>query len=412
MDTSVSTPQAVATVISVEGQAFARDPAGQMRALKPGDILREGDTIVTMPGGQVQLAFLEGHMLSLLPNETFQFSAETSPTSRPDVAEASLPAGEADRIIQALERGENIDDLLDPTAAGLDGGGNNAGNDFVRLLRIVEEVSSQGFLFGNGASRAGLSQQDDNDALAGLAASNTFNFTPVASDIVVAGQEDAASISLTLSASDIDGSIDSYTVATLPRNGTLYSDAELSLVIVAGSNIAGSTVYFVPDANWNGSAGFSYTSTDNLGRVSNSATATFNVSAVNDAAAISGDSAAALTESNVAQSTGGTLAATDVDSANSFVAQTNVAGSNGYGVFSIGTDGVWTYAMNAAHDAFVAGTDYTDSFTVATADGTSQRVTVTISGTNDAAAISGDSAAALTESNVAQSTGGTLAATD
>ena len=148
MDTSVSTPQAVATVIAIEGQAFARDPSGQMRPLNPGDVLLEGDTIVTMPGGQVQLAFLDGHLLTLLPNETFQFSAETSQTTRPDVSEASLPAGEAGRIIQALERGENIDDLLDPTAAGFEDGGNNSGNDFVRLLRIAEDVTPLAFQFG------------------------------------------------------------------------------------------------------------------------------------------------------------------------------------------------------------------------------------------------------------------------
>lgn len=168
MDTSVSTPQAVATVISVEGQAFARDPAGQMRPLKPGDILREGDTIVTLAGGQVQLAFVDGHILTLLPNETFQFSAETSPNTRPDVAEASLPAGEAERVIQALERGENIDDQLDPTAAGLEGGGNNQGNDFVRLMRIVEPpltpFESQ---FGTGPARVEFPEfpVDDNATL-------------------------------------------------------------------------------------------------------------------------------------------------------------------------------------------------------------------------------------------------------
>jgi len=118
-----------------------------MRPLKPGDVLLEGDTIVTLPGGQVQLAFLDGHMLTLLPNESFQFTAETSPNTRPEVAEAALPAGEADRIIQALERGENIDDLLDPTAAGLDGGGNDVGNGFVRLLRIVEGVGTASYQF-------------------------------------------------------------------------------------------------------------------------------------------------------------------------------------------------------------------------------------------------------------------------
>ncbi|MDP3586413.1 MAG: retention module-containing protein, partial [Thiobacillus sp.] len=118
-----------------------------MRPLRAGDVLREGDSVVTMPGGQVQLAFLDGKLLTLLPDETFQFSAETASTSRPDVAEASLPAGEAERIIQALERGEDIDAQLEDTAAGLNGGADNAGNDFVRLLRIAEGVGPLAFQF-------------------------------------------------------------------------------------------------------------------------------------------------------------------------------------------------------------------------------------------------------------------------
>ena len=65
------------------------------------------------------------------------------------------------------------------------------------------------------------------------------------------------------------------------------------------------------------------------------------------------------------------MIATDVDSSNAFVVQTNAAGSNGYGKFSIDAAGTWTYTMNSAHDEFVGGQDYTDSITVATADGTS-----------------------------------------
>ena len=148
MDTLTSTPQAVATVVAVEGQAFARNPAGEMRALKAGDVLLEGDTIVTRPGGQVQLALADGERLTLLPNESFTFTAETSPHSRPSPDEAALAANEAERIIQALERGEDIDAQLEDTATGLDGGGNNQGNDFVRLLRIVEGVSPLAFEFG------------------------------------------------------------------------------------------------------------------------------------------------------------------------------------------------------------------------------------------------------------------------
>ena len=101
-------------------------------------------------------------------------------------------------------------------------------------------------------------------------------------------------------------------------------------------------------------------------------TLTVVITGTNDAAVITGASTAALTETDAAQSTGGTSIATDVDSSDAFVAQTNVAGSNGYGKFTIDAAGAWTYTMDSAHDEFVGGQDYTDSFTVATADGTTQ----------------------------------------
>ena len=141
-------------------------------------------------------------------------------------------------------------------------------------------------------------------------------------------------------------------------------------------------------------------------------TLTVVITGTNDAAVITGSSTAALTETNAAQSTGGDLNATDVDSPATFVAQTDVAGNNGYGKFSIDAAGAWTYTMDSAHDEFVGGVDYTDSITVATADGTAQVITVTMHGTNDAAVITGSSTAALTETNAAQSTGGDLNATD
>lgn len=123
---------------------------------------------------------------------------------------------------------------------------------------------------------------------------------------------------------------------------------------------------------------FSYTVNDQSGTataVSNSTTLTFTVTGTNDAAVITGTSTAALTETNAVQTATGTLSATDVDSSNAFVVQTNAAGSNGYGKFSIDATGAWTYTMNSAHNEFVAGTNYTDSLTVTTADGTPQVLT-------------------------------------
>ena len=103
---------------------------------------------------------------------------------------------------------------------------------------------------------------------------------------------------------------------------------------------------------------------------------------------------------------------TNTDISNAFAVQTLAAGSSGYGKFSIDAAGVWTYAMNSAHNAFAAGGTYTDSITVATADGTTQVITVSMLGTDDATVITGVATAALTETNAAQNTGGTLVATD
>ena len=47
----------------------------------------------------------------------------------------------------------------------------------------------------------------------------------------------------------------------------------------------------------------------------------------------------------------------------------------------------------------MAGTTYTDTLTVATADGTTHVVTVNILGTNDAAVITGTARRSLTETN-------------
>ncbi|MBW8328284.1 MAG: VCBS domain-containing protein [Thiobacillus sp.] len=111
---------------------------------------------------------------------------------------------------------------------------------------------------------------------------------------------------------------------------------------------------------------------------------TVTLTGTDDATVIAGTSTAAITESNAIQSASGTLTATDPDSSADFVALNNVAGSNGYGVFSINAAGAWTYTMGSAHNEFVAGSSYTDSITVATADGSTQLITVTLTGTDDA----------------------------
>jgi VCBS repeat-containing protein len=239
--------------------------------------------------------------------------------------------------------------------------------------------------------------------------------------VTITGTHDAAVITGTSTAALTESNVVQTTGGTLTATDADSSPAFIAQTGVAGSNghgsfsidAAGVWTYALASAHDAFVAGTAYTDSLTIATVDGTQQAiTVTITGTNDAALVTGTSTAALTESDGAQSTGGTLAATDVDSSAAFVAQTGVAGSNGYGSFRIDAAGAWTYTMASAQDAFVAGTDYTDTITVTTADGTQQVIAVTITGTNDAAVVTGTSTAALTESNTAQSTGGTLVATD
>ncbi|MFO1171321.1 MAG: VCBS domain-containing protein [Hyphomicrobiaceae bacterium] len=91
-------------------------------------------------------------------------------------------------------------------------------------------------------------------------------------------------------------------------------------------------------------------------------------------------------------------------------------GTNGYGTFAVTAAGVWTYTLDNGHasvQALPAGVTLTDSITVSSEDGTASRtVTITITGTNDAAVITGTAAEAITENAAPNTVSGDLNLTD
>src|SRR5207248_2718572 len=186
--------------------------------------------------------------------------------------------------------------------------------------------------------------------------------------------------------------------APLTTGGTLtISDVDSAQTFVAQSNVAGANGTFSIAAN--GAWTYTANSAFNSLNVGQSVSDTFTVASAdgtttsvqvtingtNDAAVLSSTSVT-LSETNAALTSGGTLTVSDVDSAQSFVPQTNVAGANG--AFSIAANGAWTYTANSAFDNLNVGQSVSDTFTVASADGTASTVQVTINGTNDAAVLS------------------------
>ena len=128
---------------------------------------------------------------------------------------------------------------------------------------------------------------------------------------------------------------------------------------------------------------------------------TITINGTNDAAVITGETTGTVVEAGgVNNGTPGTptdtgdLNSIDVDDpADSWeVISFPTASTNGYGTFTIDAAGVWTYTLdnnNTAVQALNVGQTLTDTFTVATVDGTEQVVSITITGANDAAVITG-----------------------
>ncbi len=133
------------------------------------------------------------------------------------------------------------------------------------------------------------------------------------------------------------------------------------------------------------------------------------INGANDVASFGGDLSGAIGED--VDAIGGTATATDVDNAdNSFIAET-LNGTNG--TLTIDTSGGWTYDLDEADSSVQglnAGDTLGDTFSVQSADGTTQDVVITINGANDAASFGGDLSGTIGEDG--DTLGGTATATD
>lgn len=124
------------------------------------------------------------------------------------------------------------------------------------------------------------------------------------------------------------------------------------------------------------------------------AAAVLTVIGSNDAAQIAGQLTGSVTEDKTPQAAG-QITVTDVDHGEAAMqASGPVAGA--YGVFAMDAAGAWSYALNSdllAVQALNAGQGLTDSFTVASVDGTTAGVTVSVDGSADKSLLVGTDAA-------------------
>ena len=189
------------------------------------------------------------------------------------------------------------DVVFNGSVAGNDSASGDGGNVWARLANAANgtvSVSANGsFSYTANANFSGTDSfvytltDSDGDV---STATVTVNVAAVADNPVavassVTGTEDTA-VSITITGSDGDGPLQSFSLSALPSNGLLYLDAALTQLAVAGvdytATLDARTFYFVPLADWHGATSFTYTAKDNTSTVSNVATGAITVTPVND----------------------------------------------------------------------------------------------------------------------------------
>ncbi|AJE35131.1 retention module-containing protein [Aeromonas hydrophila] len=252
----------------------------------------------------------------------------------------------------------------------------------------------------------------------------TGTVTPVNDAAIITGTdtggvvEDEATPTLTetgtLSMTDVDGADEAKFVA---GNGTPSAGALGSLSITEGGawtyNVDNSKVQYLGEGETKVET-FVVKSVDGTEH-----TVTITITGVNDSAVIGGTDSGAVTEdeANPTLTETGTLSVTDVDGADEakFVAGNGVASTGALGSLTITEGGVWTYNVDNSKVQYLGeGETKVETFTVASADGTTHTVTITITGVNDAAVITGSDTGGVTEdeTNPTLTETGTLSVTD
>ncbi|MEP1595101.1 MAG: retention module-containing protein, partial [Halieaceae bacterium] len=132
---------AIANVVAVIGKAYARNADGELREIKPGDVLLEGETVVTPDGSRVELELTDGNPFIISDVEEMAITRDLMAETASSADETVVEDESVDAILAALESGEDLGDVLEATAAGGSASGpGGEGSSFIRLGRIAEDT--------------------------------------------------------------------------------------------------------------------------------------------------------------------------------------------------------------------------------------------------------------------------------
>ena len=395
-----------------------------------------GTTVTPTFGGGFTIALGSGVSILLSSDGTYTVDAETAAAGEVQTGEFSYTIQDDGGTTSTATVNVAITGVNDaPVATALTGAASEDGPAVTVTANFtdIDTIDTHTFSVDQSATLGSVTNNNDgtfdydaNGAFESLAAGettdDTFTYTvddgnggtdtetvtititgvndgPVAAAVAAGASEDGPVITVAASFTDVDATdAHSFTVndagtlgaVTNNMDGTFEYDATGAFESLAeGAMTIDTFTYTVDDGNGG-------TATE---------TVTVTITGVNDAAIISGTTIGTADEDGAVSITG-MLAAADVDNTDD-VFQMG-AGSATFGTWAIDAAGAWSYSLdngNPAVDALNVGDNLSDTFAVMSQDGTLQTISITITGTNDDAIISGDNTGAVVEDSGISTTG-------
>ncbi len=260
----MATDTLIATVEAVTGEVYVRNSEGQMRLLKSGDQLFQGDVVIPANGGSVDLDLADGNPMKLDQPVEVTMTQEMLSDEYLAAQQSAISDDSVATVLAALETGQDLSAVL-PEPAG--GESQDEGHNFVRLLRIVEELSPN--LFPPTAAAGDVEQLADPELL-DQAESNP----PVAADDnAEVNENDSVVIDVLANDTDPDGDLlpSTLTIVSEPQFGDLSIDPDTGAIT------------YSPNDDYVGEDSFSYEVSDAAGNTSGPATVSILVNPVNEA---------------------------------------------------------------------------------------------------------------------------------
>ncbi len=278
------------TVTRIWGSALIRGANGKMKILNVGDVVHQGDQILTTQDGIVQLTPPEG--MPLPPRVAEAPPLDIDFDKLPAPAAGLLTGGDSGSLLEGFRVGRIAEGLA---PAGLTPAAADGGLDFDRPIpQDVRNPPSSG---------------NELPPPAGGPLPSPSNLPPSALPGSVSGPEDVA-LPTPLRGHDSDGTVSSITVTTLPTQGTLFLPDGVTPV-VAGMPLTpeqAAGLVFKPAHDFNGTTQIQFTVTDNSGDTSAPAIVEIHILPVNDLPMARDDQATTLEDTPLSLSPAALLA--------------------------------------------------------------------------------------------------------